>query len=60
MDIWENANFSYGKIKIVNTTNKWNKKYVKQQFFKKDEQYFEKDRRHMGQVAGRKGNSEKI
>lgn len=36
------------------------KKYVKQQFFKKDEQYFEKDRRHMGQVAGRKGNSEKI
>lgn len=27
---------------------------------KKNEQYFEKDRKHMGQVAGRKGNSEKI
>lgn len=27
---------------------------------KKDEQYFEKERRHMGQVAGRKGNWEKM
>lgn len=35
MDIWENANFSYGKIKIVNTTNKWNKKICETTVFQK-------------------------